>query len=209
MTTRPSSSSAAGLSQPVVDPAAGRPAGRRDRAAAAPNAATTRTSRSSSCATSPTTSPTTCSPASRAPALRGVLDAVAGRRRRSSRVTPIFSASYSGLFKSFFDVLDADVAAAASRCCIGATGGTAAALAGPGARAAPAVRLPARAVVAPTAVFAASEDWADGRRAVRWPRGSTAPARELADLVVGGAAGRRDRPVRRLTPFERLLSGDA
>ncbi|WP_030993825.1 CE1759 family FMN reductase, partial [Streptomyces sp. NRRL WC-3744] len=38
-------------------------------------------------------------------------------------VTPVFSASYSGLFKSFFDVLDKD-ALAGKPVLIGATGGT-------------------------------------------------------------------------------------
>jgi FMN reductase len=38
-------------------------------------------------------------------------------------VTPIFTASYSGLFKTFFDVLDAE-ALAGKPVLIGATGGT-------------------------------------------------------------------------------------
>ena len=56
-----------------------------------------------------------------------------------------------------------------------------------------------RAVVVPTAVFAASEDWAGGdgadRRAGR-PR-STRAAGELADLVAGRPPARAGRPVRR------------
>ena len=63
------------------------------------------TSRSSSCATTPASSPTTWSPDSRRRA------GPAGRHGSIAAdgliaVTPIFSASYSGLFKLFFDVLD-------------------------------------------------------------------------------------------------------
>ncbi|MGA5822699.1 CE1759 family FMN reductase [Kitasatospora sp. NPDC094028] len=72
-------------------------------------------------------------------------------------VSPIFSASYSGLFKSFFDLLDPG-ALAGKPVLIGATGGTA--------RHSLALEHALRplfayqrALVAPTAVFAASEDW--------------------------------------------------
>jgi FMN reductase len=56
-------------------------------------------------------------------ALREALDAVAGADALIA-VTPIFTASYSGLFKSFFDVVDAD-AVAGKPVLIAATGGTA------------------------------------------------------------------------------------
>ena len=88
-------------------------------------------------------------------------------------VTPIFTASYSGLFKTFFDVLDKD-ALAGKPMLIAATAGT------------PRHSLALehalrplfaylRAVVVPTAVFAATEDFgstgagrlADARRAGR------------------------------------------
>ncbi|MFH8384786.1 CE1759 family FMN reductase [Kitasatospora sp. NPDC018058] len=72
-------------------------------------------------------------------------------------VSPIFSASYSGLFKSFFDLLEPG-ALAGKPVLIGATGGTA--------RHSLALEhamrplfTHQRALVAPTAVFAASEDW--------------------------------------------------
>lgn len=75
-------------------------------------------------------------------------------------VTPVFAASYSGLFKSFFDVIDPD-ALTGKPVLIAATGGTA--------RHSlvleHAVRplfAHLRAVVVPTAVFAASEDWGSG-----------------------------------------------
>ncbi len=99
-------------------------------------------------------------PAHRLPAGRA-----AGRRSTRSpaadgliAVTPIFSASYSGLFKSFFDVLDDD-ALAGKPVLIGATGGTARhSLVLEHAMRPLFAYL--RAVVVPTAVFAASEDWA-------------------------------------------------
>src|SRR5438445_4017591 len=80
-------------------------------------------------------------------------------------VTPVFSASYSGLFKSFFDVLDGD-ALTGKPVLAAATGGTA--------RhslvldhALPPLFAYLRAVVVPTGVYAASEDWGaeglDGR----------------------------------------------
>ncbi|MGC9501388.1 CE1759 family FMN reductase [Streptomyces sp. WG7] len=83
-------------------------------------------------------------------------------------VTPVFSASYSGLFKSFFDALsvtDAD-ALAGKPVLIGATGGTARhSLVLDHALRPLFAHL--KAVVVPTGVYAASEDWGaeglDGR----------------------------------------------
>ena len=73
-------------------------------------------------------------------------------------VTPIFTTCYCGLFKSFFDVLDTD-ALAGMPVLIGATAGTA--------RHSLALDYALRpmftylhAVVVPTGVFAATEDWA-------------------------------------------------
>jgi FMN reductase len=102
-------------------------------------------------------------------------------------VTPIFSASYSGLFKTFFDVLDRD-ALAGKPVLMGATAGTA--------RHSLALEHALRplfaylrAVAVPTAVFAAAEDWAgsagvDRALADRIQRA----AGEIADLVAGRAA---------------------
>jgi FMN reductase len=88
--------------------------------------------------------------------LREAVDTVAGADGIIA-VTPIFSASYSGLFKTFFDVLDKDTLTG-KPVLIGATAGTA--------RHSLALEHALRplfaylrAVVAPTAVFAASEDW--------------------------------------------------
>lgn len=75
-------------------------------------------------------------------------------------VSPIFNASYSGLFKSFFDVIEHD-ALRGMPVLIGATGGTA--------RHSLALEHALRplfaylgAAVVPTAVYAAAEDWGRG-----------------------------------------------
>jgi FMN reductase len=123
-------------------------------------------------------------------------------------VTPIFSASYSGLFKSFFDVLDKD-ALTGKPVLIGATAGTARhSLVLEHAMRPLFTYL--RAVVAPTAVFAASEDWAgddEGGLARRIDRA----AAELADLVAGrppaAPADPFEGPFGGTPSFEELLRG--
>jgi FMN reductase len=115
-------------------------------------------------------------------------------------VTPIFSASYSGMFKSFFDVLDPD-ALVGKPTLVGATAGTA--------RHSLALEHALRplfaylrAVVVPTTVFAASEDWAGGPELVeRIDRA----AGELADLVSQRPVAQRRDPFDDPTPFEALL----
>ncbi|MGW4918712.1 FMN reductase, partial [Streptomyces albidoflavus] len=120
------------------------------------------------------------------PKLTAALDQVTGADAVIA-VTPIFTASYSGLFKSFFDVLDQE-ALTGKPVLIAATGGTA--------RHSLALEHALRplfaylrAVVVPTAVYAASEDWGntDGlnRRIDR-------AAGELAALLAG-TGGRRAR----------------
>ena len=123
-------------------------------------------------------------------------------------VTPIFSASYSGLFKTFFDVLDKD-ALVGKPVLLAATAGTA--------RHSLALEHAVRplfaylrAVAVPTAVFAASEDWAgaggvDRALADRIDRA----AGELADLVTGRPAATRpvDPYADPTTSFEELLRG--
>ncbi|GAB2759397.1 FMN reductase [Nocardioides pakistanensis] len=119
-------------------------------------------------------------------------------------VTPVFSASYSGLFKSFFDVLE-DGALAGKPVLVAATAGTA--------RHSLVLEFAMRplfahlrAVVVPTAVFGASEDFgsnASGSLAERVDRA----ARELADLVVGRRDTRQVDPFDNPTPFEELLRG--
>ncbi|GLX93481.1 MULTISPECIES: FMN reductase [Herbidospora] len=90
------------------------------------------------------------------PALKEALETVE-RADGLIAVTPIFTASYSGLFKSFFDVLD-NTALQGTPVLIAATGGTARhSLALEHALRPMFTYL--RAVVVPTAVYAASEDW--------------------------------------------------
>ncbi|SES40417.1 FMN reductase [Streptomyces sp. yr375] len=94
-------------------------------------------------------------------------------------VTPVFSASYSGLFKSFFDVLDQD-ALAGKPVLIAATGGSARHSLVLDHALRPLFAY-LRAVVVPTAVYAASEDWgAEGL-----PERIERAAGELAALMAG------------------------
>lgn len=121
-------------------------------------------------------------------------------------VTPVFSASYSGLFKSFFDVLD-DGALAGKPVLVGATAGTARHSLVLDFALRPLFAY-LRAVVVPTAVFGASEDFGnvDGLSlAERVDRAG----RELADLVMGRRGGGPVDPFDNPTPFEQLLSGGA
>ncbi|MFE7559309.1 FMN reductase [Kitasatospora sp. NPDC057500] len=102
-------------------------------------------------------------------------------------VTPIFTASYSGLFKSFFDVIDPDVLSG-KPVLIAATGGT------------PRHSLALehavrplfsylRSVVVPTAVYAATDDWgtAGDRLTDGLPGRIDRAAGELAGLLAGRA----------------------
>ncbi|MFJ6197559.1 FMN reductase [Micromonospora sp. NPDC092111] len=137
--------------------------------------------------------------------LRAALDAVTGADGIVA-VTPIFNASYNGLFKSFFDVVDAQ-ALVDRPVLIGATGGTA--------RHSLALEHAVRpmfghlrAVVVPTSVFAAPEDWsggtADGALRARIRRAGA----ELADQVDrrAPATGPAD-PFALTTDFAQLLGG--
>ncbi|MCY0939779.1 FMN reductase [Streptomyces antarcticus] len=88
--------------------------------------------------------------------LRAALDAVA-HADAVIAVTPVFTASYSGLFKSFFDILDKE-ALTATPVVIAATGGTARHSLVLEHALRPLFAY-LRALVVPTAVYAASEDW--------------------------------------------------
>ena len=120
-------------------------------------------------------------------------------------VTPVFTASYSGLFKTFFDVLDKD-ALTGKPTLVAATAGTA--------RHSLVLDHALRplfsylhAVVVPTGVFAATEDFgstAAGRLQERVERA----AAELSSLVSGSAprpAVRPMDPFEDVQPFEELL----
>jgi len=139
-----------------------------------------------------------------APDLRRALDAVAGADGVIA-VTPIFNASYSGLFKAFFDVLDAD-ALVDVPVLLGATGGTA--------RHSLALEHALRplfaylrAVVVPTAVFAASEDWAGGGAQDALAARIDRAARQLAALVDARQPVAELDPFEQPTPFSELLAG--
>jgi len=118
-------------------------------------------------------------------------------------VTPVFTASYSGLFKSFFDVLETD-ALNGKPVLMAATGGTARHSLTLEHAMRPLFAY-LRAVTVPTAVFAASGDWGGGDAgtddlASRIGRA----AGELGELLLG-------RPNRRtaaeeLVPFEEQLA---
>jgi FMN reductase len=142
-------------------------------------------------------------------ALRDAVDTVVGADGLIA-VTPIFSASYSGLFKTFFDVLDKD-ALTGKPVLLGATAGTARhSLVLEHAMRPLFAYL--RASVAPTAVFAASEDWAGGDGvAEALGRRVERAAAELADLVAGrppaGPADPFEGPFGGTPSFDELLRG--
>lgn len=126
-------------------------------------------------------------------------------------VSPVFTASYSGLFKSFFDLIE-NTALTGKPVLIAATGGT------------PRHSLVLehamrplftylRAVTLPTSVYAASEDWGGSGDAHTdgLPSRIRRAGGELAAMVAGGravsgatrAAGLDDEVV----PFEQQLAG--
>ncbi|MFI5680697.1 FMN reductase [Streptomyces cellulosae] len=135
-------------------------------------------------------------------ALAAAIDAVTGADGLIV-VTPVFSASYSGLFKSFFDVLgvsDKD-ALAGTPVLIAATGGTARHSLVLEHALRPLFAY-LRAVVVPTGVYAASEDWGaeglDGR--------IERAAGELAGLMTGLSAARPVRNDLEVVPFAQQLA---
>jgi FMN reductase len=133
--------------------------------------------------------------------LRAALDTVVGADGLIA-VSPVFNASYSGLFKSFFDALDAD-ALAGMPVLIGATGGTerhSLALE----HALRPLFSYQRAVVVPTAVYAATADFASAAGGAL-DRRVTRAADELAGLVSRRGPDRPVDPFDDPTPFAELL----
>lgn len=120
-----------------------------------------------------------------APRLQTLIDQVAAADALVI-VSPIFKASYTGLFKTFMDVLDADLLIG-KPVLLAATGGTA--------RHSLAIDFALRplfaymqAFVAPTGVFASPHDWgSEGTQAL-----GARIARAIGELVsmVGGGTGR-------------------
>ncbi|MEU9671715.1 FMN reductase [Streptomyces bobili] len=94
-----------------------------------------------------------------APQLATAIDAMTGAHGLIA-VTPVFTASYSGLFKSFFDLIDPD-ALTRKPVLVAATGGTARHSLVLEHALRPLFAY-MRATVVPTAVYAASEDWGSG-----------------------------------------------
>lgn len=137
------------------------------------------------------------------PALRRAIEGVA-RADAVIAVTPIFSASFSSLFKAFVDVLEPDVLAG-TPVLIGATGGTerhSLALE----HAVRPLFVYLRSVVVPTAVYAASSDWA-GTADQGLARRMDRAGRELADLITRRPASGPVDPFDDPTSFEELLRG--
>lgn len=120
-------------------------------------------------------------------------------------VTPVFSGSYSGLLKSFFDVLD-NTALDGMPVLIAATGGS--------------VRHSLmldhamrplftylRARVISTGVYAGPEDWGSGSDgALGLDQRISRAASELAGMVEGTTTARRPRGLQPSAPFEELLA---
>jgi FMN reductase len=142
--------------------------------------------------------------------LRVAVDAVAAADAVVA-VTPVFTASYSGLFKSFFDVLDPD-ALSGTPVLVAATAGTA--------RHSLVLDHAMRpmftylhAVVVPTGVFAAAEDWGAGDGADRaLAERIDRAAGELAALLAGpvgagsGGAGSREGQAPAPDPYEEPMA---
>jgi FMN reductase len=105
-------------------------------------------------------------------------------------VTPVFSASYSGLFKSFFDVLDRD-ALVGKPVLVAAAGGSARHSLVLDHALRPLFSY-LRAVVVPTGVYAASEDWGSGGPA--GAEGLAGRIERAAGELAGLMAGQRDAP---------------
>lgn len=141
------------------------------------------------------------------PTLQAAIDTVLGADGLVA-VSPIYSGSYSGLFKMFFDVIERDGLAGVP-VLIAATGGTA--------RHSLALEHAFRplfaylnAAVAPTSVYAAPEDWAQG------DAGGEAPlvaridraSREFATAVAARSRRPPTDPFADPVPFERLLTGE-
>ncbi|MFC7792967.1 FMN reductase [Streptomyces cinereoruber] len=119
-------------------------------------------------------------------------------------VTPVFTASYSGLFKSFFDLLD-PTALTGVPVLIGATGGTARHSLVLDHALRPLFAY-LRALTVPTAVYAASEDWGSGgdEYTEGLPARINRAGYEFADAVA--ARPLREADEDEVVPFERQLA---
>ena len=121
-------------------------------------------------------------------------------------VTPIFSGSFNGLFKNFFDLLEPE-SLAGSPVLVAATAGTARHSLALDHALRPLFAY-LRAVVVPTGVFAALEDWGSNDRiAGALNERIERAAGELAALVASAPRRQATDSFADLTPFEQLLRG--
>ncbi|MFH9799253.1 CE1759 family FMN reductase [Streptomyces virginiae] len=121
--------------------------------------------------------------------LAAALDAVAAADGLIA-VTPVFAGSYSGLFKSFFDLIDKD-SLTGKPVLLGATGGTARHSLVTEHALRPLFTY-LRALVLPTAVYAASEDWGEEGLAQRIARAGAELARFTTPAAVPGQGAAPD-----------------
>lgn len=137
------------------------------------------------------------------PQLATAIEAVTGADGLIA-VTPVFAASYSGLFKSFFDLIDPD-ALTGTPVLIAATGGTARHSLVLEHALRPLFAY-LRATVVPTAVYAASEDWGSGgdEYAGALPARIRRAGGELTALMAARPAA--ETPEDDVTALERQLS---
>jgi len=137
------------------------------------------------------------------PALRRAIEQVTSADGLIA-VTPLYSGSYNGLFKSFFDVLDPD-ALAGKPVLIAATGGTARHSLALEHAIRPLLTY-LRALTVPTAVFAATQDWGSAGSS-----GSALTARieragaELAAVIDQRQPAAESDPYASATPLGQLL----
>jgi FMN reductase len=137
-----------------------------------------------------------------APALQAILDELAAADAVIA-VTPTFNASYSGLFKSFFDVVGTDLLLD-TPVLLGATGGTE--------RHSLVLEHALRpmfsylhASTVPLAVYAASSDWGSDSNALG--ERITRAGAQLATLIGASAKQAPKDEFADVTPFEQLLAG--
>lgn len=119
-------------------------------------------------------------------------------------VSPIFTTTYSGLFKSFVDIIDKD-ALVGKPVLLGATGGTARHSLSLEYSMRPLLTY-LRAEVSPTSVFAATDDWAgEVDRVNPLPARVARAGRELAQRIAAREPTGRADPFGAVPSFESML----
>ncbi|MDX3192215.1 FMN reductase [Streptomyces sp. MN03-5084-2B] len=136
------------------------------------------------------------------PQLRTAIETVTGADALIA-VTPVFTAGYSGLFKSFFDVLDAD-SLVGKPVLLAATGGTERHSLVLDYQLRPLFGYLKADPVA-TGVYAASSDWGSGEASGALQRRIEKAGAELASAAEGRPAGPREPE---FVPFDQLLAAD-